>query len=473
MIIHQAIKYLYNRYGSEILLRKRLYNLLRDYHIFDYEEPSLQYTFEIVIHRYGEEMYTSLHTQEWMSMYNRVLMDCKRKFGFKEDIIDYIFESIAYGCAQIPALSKNYITTTNNRTERWLTHILFYQLCGFNILPIQGDQENWYKNYKSFKNPAYGSWGDFKGDQINIDLARKIAISQEYTGFGGILGVNNLRVLDFDELGLFTKVVNGPWHEQYEAFNDFVKYCLLLLGLPEDYQWVVRTGGGCGFHIIFKTNDILNYTPEVISFKSRKELSKEKLDVKALDLIWNGYIVLPPSYGARVFDHDLWEIEPFFYRFHNNDLFPNYEPQFVSIDSLNNFLNEYCAEDHYYGGWLDGSTLYGHKKRSSEFGSYSNDYLSHNDSMEWLEQCDSPEGLNMLAIQYIKQKEYGQAARVLSQVLNFSFAAYNYAVLMSYGYVHYSSLLLKRLRQTYENDSRISKYDIENLSDRLSKLNKH
>lgn len=469
MIIHQAIKYLNNRYGHDILLNKRLFNLMRDFHFFDYEDSSIQSTFEIVIQCYGDELYKSLENNDWSATYSRSLMDCNYRFGFKDEIISYIFESISYGFGQIAQISKNYVHPFPDRKSRWSTYMIFYQLCGFNLIPIKGDRDNWYDNKKSFKNPAYGSWQDFKNDELRISLISDIASNKEYTGIGGILGVDNLRVLDFDDLSLFTKVVNAPWFENYGEFNDFVKYCLSLLRLPEDYHWVVRSGSGCGFHIIFRTNEITNFNPEIISFKNRKDLYKEKIDVKALDLIWNGYIALPPTSGAGAFNPNLYETYPFVYRFINCDLFPDYEPAFVSIGDLNNFLNQYCAEDHFYGGWHGGTTLYGHKKISSEFGSFTNDYLSHNDSIEWLESCNTPEGKNMAAIKYIEHSEYDKAAKILSSHFNYSFAAYNYAVLMSYGHVPFSSLLLNRLRQTFEQDTRISKYDIERLFERVEK----
>lgn len=470
MIIHQAIKYLYRNYGYGILLEKRLFNLMKDFHFFDYEESTLQATFDIVIKQYGEHLYNGIISRNWASTYNRIIMDCKNKFGFKDELVTYIFESIAYGFDMLEKISKNYIYPLTDRKSRWESYMIFYQLCGFHLLPIKGDVDNWRSNEKSFKNPAYGSWRDFKDIDLNTGLIKDIVSNKDYTGFGGLLGINNIRVLDFDDIGLFAKVVNGPWDDNNPKFDEFVKYCLTLLELPKDYQWVIRSGGGCGFHIIFKTEEVPNFNPEIISFQSRKSLTKDKLDVKALDLLWNGYVALPPTAAAGAFNHDLYETYPFIYRFKNRNIFPDYEPLFVSIGNLNNFLNQYCSEDNFYGGWLESTVLYGNSKISSEYGSYTNDYLSYNDAIEWLELCDTVEGQNMAAIKYIENKQFDKAAETLSKISTFSFAAYNYAVLMSYKYVPYSSILFTNLRQVFEQDTRISKYHVERLYERIESI---
>lgn len=472
MILHQAIKYLVNNYGCDILLNKRMFNLMCDFQLFRYEDSSMTSTFEIIIQRYGEDLYEGLINGEWSAMYNRCILDCTHRYGFKEDIISYIFESIAYGLGKISKISPNYVINWGNRNIRWESYMVFYQLCGFNLLPIKGNIDNWWdEEEKSFKNPSSGVWTDFISADFNKDIIDEVLSDDSYTGIGGIVGGNsNIRVLDFDDLGIFAREVNGPWNEESTKFSEFVNYCLKRLGLPEDYQWVVKSGSGCGFHIIFKTSDINNFSPEIISFQSHKDLRKEKLDVKSLDLIWNGYVALPPTVGAGAFNPNLYDTYPFIYRFFKRNIFPDYEPYVVTIGNLNSFLIDYCSDNHFYGGWVDGITLYGNVKKSSEFGSFSNDYLSYNDSLEWLQNCDTPEGQNMYAIKLIEQKEFDKAAITLSKVLPFSFAAYNYAVLMSLGKVPHSNITLHRIRPFFEQDSRISKYDIEQLHNRLENI---
>lgn len=470
MILHQAIRYLFRNFGSSILNGRKLFNLMNDFHFFDYEDSVLRNTFEIILRYYGEQLYNGLTNCDWHSTYHRAYIDCVCKFGFREDLTSYIFESISYGVGMSSSILKNYIIPLDSRELRLKYYLMFYQICGINILPIKGDTINWYSNKQSFKNPAFGNWTDFDNIGHDIKTVKEYAEDKDLTGIGGIMGSNGIRVLDFDDLGLFTNVVNGPWHESNIKFENFVKYCLSLLNLPEDYQWVVKSGSGCGFHIIFKTTEVQNYNPEIISFQSKKSFQKENLAVKALDLIWNGYVVLPPSLGSGFFDPNLYEAYPFIYRFYNRKLFPDYEPFFIEIGDLNNFLNEYCSEDHYYGGWLEGSPLYGNRKRSSEFGSFTNDYLTHSDSLEWLECCHTPEGLNMLAIKYIELKEFDKADKILRQNLSFSFSAYNYTLLMAYGHIDFSEELFVTLKSRYELDERISNYDKEELNKRMDIL---
>lgn len=470
MIIHQAIRYFIHKYGTDILLRKRVYNLMRDCHFFKYEDSTMQSTLEIILEKYGEKLYKGINSDEWNNVYSRCRMDCTRRYSFNKEITEYIFESIAYGCGKISQISKNHLVPLSDSHFKRECYSVFYNLCGFNLMPIKGDTNDWYANTKSFKNPAHGEWTDFKSADLDLSIITDISSNSNYTGIAGLLGHNELRVLDFDDLGLFSRVINAPWFNDYPEFDIFLKFCLNILGLPEDYQWVVRSGGGVGFHIIFKTDEVPNFNPEIISFQSSKSFRKAKTDVKALDLIWNGYVALPPTLGARFFDTNCFEVYPYIYRFYNRKIFPDYEPIKIPLGNLNNFLNTYCAEDSFYGGWIKGMTLYGNKKRSSEWGSYSNDYLSYNDSIEWLECCANPEASNMAAIKHIERGEFDIASNLLSKNQTFPFSAYNYAVLISLGHVPFSSTLLSTLTDVFEFDSRISQYDKKKLNNQLQLL---
>jgi len=67
------------------------------------------------------------------------------------------------------------------------------------------------------------------------------------TGIGAVLGYKDLRAIDVDV------VVSESVQEE------LIKSFLKILKLPKDYEWVVRSGSGKGFHIYFKSNPVNLY----------------------------------------------------------------------------------------------------------------------------------------------------------------------------------------------------------------------
>ena len=96
---------------------------------------------------------------------------------------------------------------------------------GFNVVPIRGkspfiDWKKWQSKIQTEEEINSFDWG-------------------KATGLGVISGIENLRCLDIDCVGDF----------------EIVAIILKKLKLPDNYQWVVRSGSGEGFHIYFYCED--------------------------------------------------------------------------------------------------------------------------------------------------------------------------------------------------------------------------
>ena len=97
-------------------------------------------------------------------------------------------------------------------------------------------------------------------------------------GVGAVTGFNGLRVIDLQGC----KTIR------------FLQDVLKILGLPKDYEWVVRTGGQDGFHILVQCEEwsLLNADKKVVFFWTKPDF---KHLGHMMMLHWNSHVVLPPS----------------------------------------------------------------------------------------------------------------------------------------------------------------------------------
>lgn len=139
---------------------------------------------------------------------------------------------------------------------------------GFNVTGI-----------KDFKKGPYHKWKHFQSkEQVIWD-----AVSHEWynlTGIGVITGIKSKFCLDFDKCDL----VHLP------SF-------LEMLCLPADYNWVVVSGSGKGFHIWFSSDELQktykNMGTTVVVYKP-----KQPEQFNQIELRLNCHVVMPPSKSA-------------------------------------------------------------------------------------------------------------------------------------------------------------------------------
>ena len=262
---------------------------------------------------------------------------------------------------------------------------LFYKYMGMNITQMKWSKS--LKNAKSFKEPINTNWETYK--TIEQSIEELFSINWDYSaGLGLVLGYNNYRALDFDIYGDFAikiEYIGG-------TIDDFIDDVLRLLNLPLDYQWVVRSGNGYGFHIIFRCDNIPSTSElDSISFAPSDRYSNPQLFTR-IELRWCDHLVLPPSIHASGNQ----------YYFRNKKL-PTTKPAELTLASIEPMLYKYCGDRSYRQAQYKGRQLMltQLEKIISRHDSYLSPHEHCLDSVEFLSDITTPEGQNSLAIHYL------------------------------------------------------------------------
>lgn len=165
------------------------------------------------------------------------------------------------------------------------------------------------------------------------------------TGVGAIMGVNNLRSIDID----------GCNNE------GFITTLLRALKLPDDYEWIVKTGSLNGFHIIVYSED---YSYDVPAGKNVAFSPIQKLMhiFSSLELIWKNHIVLPPSLHISGNRYNFWKGN-----------IPSNPPKNLNIEILQNVIKDICVFNtisNFTGSYYDNfiNNDYAYKRRHVSVG---------------------------------------------------------------------------------------------------------
>lgn len=257
------------------------------------------------------------------------------------------------------------------RNELYL-YATYYQSMGMNVSPI---------GKSNYKKPVIDNWKRYitiKQDEIqNFNW-------EDSVGIGLIGGFNEYRALDIDELYY-------SYYDRRGKIDDFVAKCLAILGLPQDYAWVIDSGSGRGLHIIFRMNDF-EYSEEVYSYSAKRREDRELF--KRMELRWKAFLVLPPSQhkeGGK-------------YQFRNNAI-PAYKPYYVNNDHVYNLLNYFCGDYHFeecnYNG-MDFNLVRITKQVATS--SHENCYDEVEDNLAFIQDCKSKDAFNTMGTFYATGK---------------------------------------------------------------------
>ncbi|WP_282126543.1 bifunctional DNA primase/polymerase [Marinifilum flexuosum] len=152
-----------------------------------------------------------------------------------------------------------------------------YHQFGFNVTCIKKEKSDFSNRYDIHKSPSH-EWMHFEktkqtyNELVSYDWENAI-------GVGIVLGYNNLRALDIDNC--------SNW--------EFIEMVLKQLGLPQDYEWVVKSGSHNGYHIIFYSEEHsfpLKNMRVIRAYRSNAEY-QDMFD--KIELRWSKHLVLPPS----------------------------------------------------------------------------------------------------------------------------------------------------------------------------------
>ena len=292
---------------------------------------------------------------------------------------------------------------------------MFYHNMGMNITKVRGECTA----PKTYKEPIKES-----GFEINklytSEQDVSVILREDWlhvSGIGLVLGWNDYRAIDVDNFGKFYDA-NIPQH-----MNSVIDIFLRTLGLPSDYQWIVKSGSQKGFHIIIKVKDFGETDDEYIAYAYSAVRDFERIEFRFKD-----HLMLPPSIHAS--GHT--------YSFYHNRM-PSSIPSYVKISSINQLLEDYCGGNCYSKYKWNGRELelveFVKAKSTSSHNGTIEEYGE--DSMQWLEACDSPHCYNSLAIRYAMGKSVqvdSMKAYELFLKANNSQAFFNLASLISIGY---------------------------------------
>lgn len=102
----------------------------------------------------------------------------------------------------------------------------YFDEFGFNVLPVEN------------KIPK-GGWEKWETEQMTSVDIDSLNWNTSTNGIVAVLGIKNLRCLDFDDV----------------KDDEIVKHFVAGLGLPQEYDWIVRSGSGNGYHMWFYCDD--------------------------------------------------------------------------------------------------------------------------------------------------------------------------------------------------------------------------
>lgn len=268
---------------------------------------------------------------------------------------------------------------------------LFYRLFGMNLTQMKWSKS--LRNLKSLKEPINSNWVTLKTKEQSLKSLLDIDWSFS-CGIGLVLGYNNYRAFDFDISSDFTFKV------MYESgtVDEFINETLIKLGLPVDYQWVVKSGNGYGFHIIFKCEDIES-TKEIdaISFEPSEKYQYSNISYfHRLELRWADHLVLPPSMHASGNQ----------YKFRSGEL-PTHSPVSLNFTQIDNLLYDYCGDRQFHiATFRDIEFEYTLvEKIKSRHDSYLSPHDHNIDTISYLNSSKASEGQNILALRYLFGKD--------------------------------------------------------------------
>lgn len=300
---------------------------------------------------------------------------------------------------------------------------LYYHIIGLNITQMKWNDV---KEIKSFKEPIDSDWREYTlkeqklSDIINLNWKGSI-------GIGAALGYNNYRALDVDNCNIFYLDCLYPGRGLDAFIDDF----LHTLGFPTDYAWVVKSGSGTGFHVIFKCDDI-DATKDIdsISFQHNDKYGDGQNEIfDRIELRWCDHLVLPPSVHASGQK----------YYFRNNE-FPSTKPQPISLKKIDELLYKYCGNRSFSTAMYNNIEFEYTElcKIISRHDSYLSPHEHQVDTLEWLTFINSEESRNSLALKYllgIGVETFGDLAIDILKACSCQSAIYNLLQLYACGFV--------------------------------------
>ena len=327
---------------------------------------------------------------------------------------------------------------------------LYYRLFNMNITQMKWS-ECPKKNNKSFKEPIDLDWEKYKVCDQSLDYL--FSLNWEHSsGIGLVLGYNQYRALDVDILGWILL-----FEQEYpDGLDGFINEILTFLHLPLNYPWVVRSGNGYGFHIIFKCEDYeVTQNIDSLSFEANDQyrFDYEIPYFRRMELRWCDHLVLPPSLHVSGLQ----------YKFRNNSL-PTISPSEINLKDIDTMINNYCGERIFRNASYKGIKieLTEISKIKNRHDSYLSPHEHQLNTIEWLTKTSSDESKNSLAIYYLLDDNKSETTSLAINYLKESksqSAKFNLLQLYACGLIQYDSSIYNELY--YSLDTQLFKNHLE------------
>ena len=447
MDIHIAVKEILAQYGLELIRDSKLVNYLADVNCFA-EFHSAKNILKELLTSYGENIFSiKIHNEPYELELIKYRSEFSKAHGYQIEIINYLFDSISYGLSwennadySLKKLrnTHSYSEKTSKSNNRLRFFANLYHYFGINVTCIKGKPEDkvtylyddpvtGVELRHPFKEPSDSNWKSFFDEEQDVDYISD-QDWEEASGIGAVIGYNGLRALDFDDVYFL-----NPNHRNLEIFGLYVNKVLDLLNLPSDYQWVVKSGSGCGFHIIFKTKEISDLGCDSVGFVPSEKSIKECGRFARMELRWKDHLVLPPSKSIGYYDDDLLYFpECQWYTFYHGN-FPNYAPKEVEIGNLNNLLN-YFSSVISKVSYVGTAPIIGNKKLTTNIDSWGGNHIQFKATENWAKACqsnDNEEYVTYLLKDSYKKPDNLQKAVEILRRYNSAISHYNLASLIA------------------------------------------
>lgn len=325
-------------------------------------------------------------------------------------------------------------------------HSLYYRLFNMNITQMKWSES--LKNEKSFKEPIDTGWALYKHEAQPLEYLLSMNWNNS-AGIGLVLGFNKYRAIDVDDVDMFNLLCT--YGDEETGLNILINKFLSILGLPDNYPWVVKSGSGKGFHIIFKCDDI-DEKIDSISFEPNDNYNDGhgSYEFLRIELRWSDHLILPPSIHASGNR----------YSFRNNVL-PSSAPDSILLSSVDKLITKYCGNRRFVSYSYNNQSflLTNIAKIHSRHDSYLTPHEHNEDSIAWLNEVHDNESLNSLAIRYVLAKDVGfdkQKAFHLLEQSNTQSSFFNLASLYACGffpcdYYSFQSILNRLDKKLFSN----------------------
>lgn len=113
----------------------------------------------------------------------------------------------------------------------------------------------------------------------------------------------------------------------------FIKNVLRKLNLPDDYEWVIRSGSKNGFHIHYTGQQIEECSDDLAASTFPANGKYEKYFEK-IEFLWSTHVILPPSIHGSGNKYEFV-----------NGSFPKFSPRTISDETVMGFIEEFLDFD--------------------------------------------------------------------------------------------------------------------------------